>query len=205
MVALKNLLNVVAALFALCLVTACAHQTFPPAPTHASGSADADYLLGPGDLLNVVVWHNPEFSGPVPVRPDGKVSAPLVEDLQASGKTPTQLARDIEKSLARYLKEPVVTVIVQNFAGPYAQQVRVLGQVSKPQALAYRQSMTLLDVLIAVGGLTDFADGNRATIVRASGNEQLSVRLEDLVRRGDISANVDIRPGDVLFIPESWF
>lgn len=142
----------------------------------------------------------------VPVRPDGKMTTPLVEDLPASGKTPTQLARDVEKALSKYIQEPVVTVIVNGFVGPYSEQIRVIGQATKPQALPYRENMTLLDVLIMVGGITEFADGNKASILRiAGGNQQFNVRLSDLVKDGDISANVRMRPGDVLIIPESWF
>ena len=143
----------------------------------------------------------------VPVRPDGKITTPLVEDLPASGKTASQLARDIEKALAKYIQEPIVTVIVTEFVGPYSEQVRVIGEAAKPQALPYRENMTVMDVMIAVGGITDFADGNRASVIRNSegSQEQFSVRLEDLLRDGDISANVFMRPGDVLVIPESYF
>ena len=141
---------------------------------------------------------------PVPiVGRDGEITVPLVEDLPALGKTSTQLARDIEKRLAKYIRDPVVTVIVTNFVGPYNQQIRVVGEATKPQTLPYRQKMTLLDVMIAVGGLTDFADGNDASILRDG--KQYSVRLTDLIRRGDASANVEMKPGDVLIIPQSWF
>jgi polysaccharide export outer membrane protein len=172
----------------------------------ASG-IDTPYLIGPGDTVNIVVWRNPELSMVIPVRPDGKITTPLVEDLQASGKTATQIAREIEQVLARYIQSPVVTVIVINFAGPYSRQVRVIGEATKPQALAYREKMTLLDVMIAAGGITDFADGNRASILRTEGGktQQFGVRLRDLVRRGDLSANVAMRPGDVLIIPQSFF
>jgi polysaccharide export outer membrane protein len=142
----------------------------------------------------------------VPVRPDGKVSVPLVEDLSAIGKSPTQLARDVEKAMSRFIRDPVVTILVTQFNGPYGEQVRVVGEAARPQALPYRQRMTLLDVMIAVGGLTDFADGNNASVLRTSeGGRQYRVRLKDLVRRGDVSANVEIRPGDVVIIPQSWF
>lgn len=143
----------------------------------------------------------------IPVRPDGKITTPLVEDLQASGKTTTQIAREIEQVLTRYIQSPVVTVIVTNFSGPYDQQVRVIGEATKPQALPYRESMTLLDVMIAVGGITDFAAGNRASILRTEGGkkQQFRVRLTDLIRGGDLSANVEMRPGDVLVIPQSFF
>jgi polysaccharide biosynthesis/export protein len=196
------------ALGSLLLLGACATTNdLPAAPARAHSAAQVEYLVGPGDTLNIVIWRNPEVSTTVPVRPDGKFSTPLVEDIQASGKTPTQLARDIEKALAKYIQDPVATVIVTGFSGPLSQQVRVVGQATRPQALPYRDRMTLLDVMITVGGITDFAAGNKATLVRSSGGKiaQYSLRLEDLVRAGDITANVEMRPGDVLIIPESWF
>jgi polysaccharide export outer membrane protein len=192
--------------FGLVLMLAGCSASYPPLPQ--SGQAvDPPYLVGPGDTLNVVVWRSPELSISVPVPPDGKITTPLVEDLQASGKTTTQIAREIERVLIRYVQSPVVTVMVTNFAGPYSQQVRVIGEVTKAQALAYREKMTLLDVMIAVGGLTDFAAGNRASIRRSEGgkSQQFGVRLHDLMRGGDLSANVEIRPGDVLVIPQSYF
>lgn len=177
----------------------------PPAPRVAA-SPDYNYVIGPGDAVNVVVWRNPDLTTSVPVRPDGRITVPLVEDLQAMGKNPTTLARDIEKALSRYIRDPVVTVVVTNFVGPYSEQIRVVGEATRPQALPYRQNMTMLDVMIAVGGITDFADGNRATLLRpAEGGKLYAVRLKDLLRRGDIGANVDVKPGDVLVIPQSWF
>ena len=178
-----------------------------PPIEEAKPRVETPYLIGPGDTLNVVVWRNPELSVTVPVRPDGKITTPLVEDLQASGKTPNQIARDIEKVLSRYVQDPVVTVMITTFAGPYSQQIRVIGEAAKPQALAYRENMTLLDVMIAVGGITDFAAGNRASILRTEGGKsfQFGVLLNDLIRRGDLSANVEMRPGDVLIIPQSYF
>ncbi|RTL57994.1 MAG: sugar ABC transporter substrate-binding protein [Rhodocyclaceae bacterium] len=185
------------------LLSGCA--TYPPAPA-AAASSDYNYLIGPGDTLNIVVWRSPELSMTVPVRPDGKITAPLVEDLSAMGKTATTLARDIEKALTQYIRDPVVTVVVTNFVGPYSEQIRVVGEAAKPQVLPYKQKMTLLDVMIAVGGVTDFANGNGASILRASeGNKQYGVRINDLIKRGDYSANVEMRPGDVLIIPQSWF
>jgi polysaccharide export outer membrane protein len=177
----------------------------PPAPKEAATS-DYDYVIGPLDVLNIIVWRNQELSLTVPVRPDGKVTTPLVDDLPALGKTPTALARELEKALGKYIRDPVVTVVVTTFAGPASEQIRVIGEAAKPQILAFRKNMTVLDVMIAVGGLTDFADGNAATISRVSeGGKSYSVRLKDLVKRGDISANVDMRPGDILIIPQSWF
>ncbi len=180
-------------------------SSFPPAPVIAA-SPDYRYLIGPGDNVNILVWRNPELSMTVPVRPDGLIAGPLIEDMPAMGKTPTALARDMEKALGTFIRDPVVTVIVTQFKGTYSEQIRVVGEAAKPQALPYSQNMTLLDVMIAVGGLTDFADGNGATLLRAAeGNAQYSVRLNDLIRRGDVSANVDVKPGDVLIIPQSWF
>jgi polysaccharide export outer membrane protein len=171
-----------------------------------AASPDYKYLIGPGDTLNIVVWRNPELSTTVPVRPDGKIAAPLVEDLVAIGKDSATLARDIEKALSKVIRDPVVTVIVTSFTGPYSEQIRVIGEAARPQVLPYRQKMTLLDVMIAVGGVTDFADGNGASIWRtADGNKQYRVRIKDLVKRGDVSANVEMRPGDVVIIPQSWF
>jgi polysaccharide export outer membrane protein len=166
-----------------------------------------DYLIGPGDNVNITVWRNPEVSQTVPVRPDGKITTPLVEDLPASGRTATDLARDIEVALSKFIQQPVVTVIVTDFVGPYTEQIRVIGQAAKPQALPYREDMSLMDVLIAVGGITEFASGNKATIVRKiDGRQQkFGVRLDDLIKEGDISANTPMRPGDVLIIPESFF
>lgn len=177
--------------------------------TGAPESAEVkhEYLIGPGDTISINVWRNPEVSQVVPVRPDGKISTPLVEDLVASGKSTTQLARDIEQVLGKFLQQPVVTVIVTGFVGPYSEQVRVIGQAAKPQALPYRQGMSVMDVMIAVGGLAEFAAGNRASIVRTvEGKQQkIVVRLDDLIKKGDISANTPMRPGDVLVIPESFF
>ncbi len=187
-------------------LAACASAPTGSLPAAGSETADYSYVIGAGDNLNIIVWRNPELSMSVPVRPDGKVSAPLVEELVAQGKTPTQLARDVEKKLSTYVRDPIVTVIVTGFVGPYSEQIRVVGEAAKPQFLPYKQKMSLLDVMIAVGGLTDFADGNRATILRGSeGNKPYTVRLKDLIRRGDVSANVDMRPGDILIIPQSFF
>ncbi len=192
------------ALCAVVLALAGCATPYPPAPREIT-SADYDYIIGPLDTLNIIVWRNPELSLSVPVRPDGKVTGPLVEDVQAAGKTSTQLARELERSLGKFIRDPVVSVIVTQFVGPATEQIRVIGEATKPQVIAYRKSMSVLDVMIQVGGLTDFADGNAATIYRASEGRSYSVRLRDLVKRGDISANVDMRPGDVLIIPQSWF
>jgi polysaccharide export outer membrane protein len=179
---------------------------YPPAPAQAGVSDDYSYRIGPLDTVNVIVWRNPELSMTVPVRPDGKISTPLIDDVPVLGKTPSELERELEKALTKFIRDPVVTIVVTQFVGPANEQVRVTGEATKPQILPYRKGMTLLDVMIAVGGLTDFADGNAATIYRpGDGGKQYSVRLRDLVRRGDISANVEMRPGDILIIPQSWF
>ncbi len=190
----------------LMLAAGCSmNPAHPPAP-RVTPSADYDYKIGPLDTVNIIVWRNPELSMTVPVRPDGKISTPLVEDLSALDKTPAQLSRDIEKALAKYIRDPVVTVVVTTFVGPTNEQIRVIGEATKPQVLPFRRKMTLLDVMIAVGGLTDFADGNGASIFRVSeGGKLYSVRLRDLVKRGDITANVDMSPGDILIIPQGYF
>jgi len=196
----------ITALAALALTMQACGSVYPPL-ADSQGATEAPYLVGPGDTLNILVWRNPELSVTVPVRPDGMITTPLVEDLPASGKTTTQLAREIETGLAKYIQSPVVSVIVTSFGGPYSQQVRVIGEAAKPQALPYRVNMTLLDVMIAVGGITDFADGNKASILRTEGgkSQQFAVRLTSLVKGGDLSANVKMRPGDVLIIPQSFF
>jgi polysaccharide export outer membrane protein len=198
-------LRLLIAAAAAVVLGACSTNQYPPAPT-AAATPDWKYVIGPLDVVNVVVWRNPELSATVPVRPDGRISTPLVEDVPALGKNPAELARDLEKALSKYIRDPVVTVIVNNFNGPTNEQIRIIGEASKPQAVPYRQNMTVLDVMIVVGGLTDFADGNKAVLVRGSEQgKQYRIRLSDLVRRGDISANVDMRPGDILIIPQSWF
>lgn len=173
----------------------------------ASDATTPDYIIGPGDSVNVFVWGNPDLSATVPVRPDGKITTPLVEDVQASGKTPTELAREMENRLGTYIKSPVVTVIVTSFVGRFSEQVRVVGQAAQPQSLPYRENLSLLDVMISVGGLTEFASGNNASLVRTEDGKQRQYRLriDDLLNDGDISANVALRPGDIVIIPEAWF
>jgi polysaccharide export outer membrane protein len=192
-------------LLAAALLAGCSTPQYPPAPATAAAS-DYVYHVGPLDTVNVIVWRNPELSMSVPVRPDGQITTPLVDDLPALGKTPSELERDIEKALSKFIRDPVVTVVVSKFVGPINEQVRVIGEATKPQVLPYSTKMTVLDVMIAVGGLTDFADGNGARIFRvADGGKLYSVRLKDLVKRGDITANVEMMPGDILIIPQSWF
>jgi polysaccharide export outer membrane protein len=167
-----------------------------------------EYHVGPGDRLDIFVWRNPDISvHGVPVRPDGRVSIPLVEDLQVSGKMPTEIAREIEGILSRYIKDPFVTVTVVDFVGQYSEQIRVVGAAANPRALPYRDNMTVLDVLISVGGLTEFAAGNKAALIRTEEGDQRTIRLrlKDLLEDGDIGANMAVRPGDVLLIPESAF
>ena len=178
----------------------------PPAPP-ASSLPSAEYRIGPGDNLNIFVWRNPELTVTVPVRPDGRVSIPLVEDVVAIGKTPTSLAREYEKRLAKYIREPLVTVIVEGFVGPIPDQVRVIGEAAKPSSLPYRADMTVLDAMIAVGGLTRYAAGNDSVIVRTVNGAQstYAVHLSDLIRDGDISSNVALQPGDILIIRQRLF
>lgn len=186
-------------------LAACSSPQYPAAPAQ-SGVSDYSYIIGPGDSLNIVVWRNPELSTSTPVRPDGKIAAPLVDELYVQGKSSVEVAREVEKVLSKYVRDPVVTVMVNGFVGPFSEQIRVVGEAARPQFLPFRQKMTLLDVMITVGGLTDFADGNGATLMRtAEGNKIYSVRLKDLIKRGDMSANVEVRPGDILIIPQSLF
>jgi polysaccharide export outer membrane protein len=191
------------------VVAGCAgYEDLPSASLlEAAKAQQSMYRIGPLDNLNIFVWRNPDLSISVPVRPDGRISVPLIEDLEVTGKTPTQAARDIEKQLGVFIQDPIVTVIVTGFVGPFQDQVRVIGEATRPQALPYRDAMSLLDVMIIVGGVTDFAAGNRATITRVVNGEQrqFRVRIDDLIRDGDITANVKILPGDVLVIPEAWF
>ncbi|HEX3500346.1 MAG TPA: XrtA/PEP-CTERM system exopolysaccharide export protein [Stellaceae bacterium] len=207
----RTCLGAIAALFAGALVlTACGsdykeyEEANAVSPVNTPGP---DYLIGPGDNLQIFVWRNPELTSTVPVRPDGRISVPLVEDMPAVGKTPTMLARDVEQVLKQYVQEPIVNVIVTGFVGPFGQQIRVVGEAAKPQAISFRANMSLLDVMIDVGGLTRFAAGNRAVIVRkVDGKDQEQrVRLDDLIKDGDVSANVRMLPGDILIIPQSYF
>jgi polysaccharide export outer membrane protein len=187
------------------LLAACSSSSLPPAPAKAA-QPTYNYQIGAGDTLAVSVWRHPELSTTVPVRPDGKVTTPLIEDITAIGRTPADLSREIEQRLAKFVREPSVTIAVTNFVGNTSEQVRVVGQAAKPAALNYKQGMTLLDVMILVGGITDNAAGNRAILIRQSeSNKQYSVRLRDLLKGGDVSANVEVLPGDVIMIPESYF
>ena len=207
-----------AAIAALLTTIGCALAEAPvPAPAVAPGNTPVipakpaagvsnDYVIGPGDMLQIFVWRNPELTSSVPVRPDGKISTPLVEDMVAVGKSPSMLARDIEKVLADYVRSPQVNVIVTSPVSMFS-QVKVIGQVTKPQALPYREGMTVLDAILATGGLAQFAAGNRARIVRTENGKQVEIKLklESLVNKGDMSQNKPLKPGDVLLVPESRF
>ncbi|MFN2287524.1 MAG: XrtA/PEP-CTERM system exopolysaccharide export protein [Chromatocurvus sp.] len=189
------------------LLVACGgNPTSVPFDERASGP-DYNYVIGPGDTMEIFVWGNEELSTSGIVRPDGKFTTRLVEDLPASGKTSTELARDIEKAYSEYVRQPVVSVIVNGFVGVPEQQVRVVGEAMTPSSVPYRQHMTLLDLMIAVGGMTEFAAGNKSVLVRGFGGEQRSfgLRLDDLLKDGDISANMAMMPGDIVIISESWF
>lgn len=207
-------------LLGLCVLPACAGG--PPLASEATlsnqnnagdettyriGPGDTLYRIGPGDTLRIFVWRNPEISTVVQVRPDGMISTPLVEDMVAVDKTPTQLARDMEEVLETYIKSPSVNVIVSGFVGTPADQIRVVGQAANPQAIPYRDGMTILDLIIAVGGLGEFAAGNRAILIRKIDGESVEfrVRLGDLINKGDIEQNIEIQPGDILIIPEAYF
>jgi polysaccharide export outer membrane protein len=174
-----------------------------------SGSAEGvdQYLIGPGDSLSVFVWRNPELSTSVKVRPDGEISIPLVEDVTAVGRTPTELARDLESRLKKFVRDPIVTIMPSSFEGDYVQQVRVIGQAQTPRAVPYRAKMTLLDLMIEVGGLTKYAAGNDAVLIRIVKGQQHTypVKLDNLITYGDIRYNFPMQPGDTLIIPESLF
>ena len=207
-----NSLKVAIVLLLAQLISACStnNNLLPTATLHPSNTADIStykYLIGAGDELNIFVWRNPEVSGSFVVRPDGMITTSLVEDIQVSGKTPTELARSIEEILSTYLRDPIVTVTVNNFVGPFSEQIRVIGEASEPRAINYTQHMTLLDVMIEVGGLTEFADGNGAVLVRIEDGqqEQYNIMIDQLLKNGEISANVDMLPGDIIIIPEAWF
>jgi polysaccharide export outer membrane protein len=212
---IRSMCSMVAMLVALLLMGPAIGQQAGAVDAAAQQGADAplpsavdpkSYIVGPGDVVQIFVWRNPELSVQLPVRPDGKISTPLVEDMVAVGKTPTQLARDIEGVLAQFIRSPSVNVIVSNPASAFS-QVKVVGQVVKPQGLAYRQGLTVMDAVLAVGGLTSFAAGNRAKIVRQvdGKGQEIRIRLDDLVNKGDMRQNKELQPGDVLVVPQSAF
>jgi polysaccharide export outer membrane protein len=194
-------------LFAAAFLLISGVATGQPTRQAPSGeTAASDYLIGPGDTLQVFVWRQPDLSVTVPVRPDGRISTPLVEDLVAVGKTPTQLAREIEKVLSEFVREPEVNVIVQGFVGTFATQIRVLGEVLQPKNVPYRERMTLMDVITEVGGLTKFAAGNRARLVRTVNGKPQETRLRlDKLMKGAIELNIPMQPGDVVVVPAAVF
>lgn len=196
-------LAIVAGLIGL---SGCASNSgYAPAPSSVP-SVEHRYKVGPLDVLAITVWRNPELSTTVTVRPDGRISMPLIDDVMAAGKNPSEVARELEKGLAKLLRDPSVTVIVSGFQGVYSEQIRIVGEAARPQAVPFRQEMTVLDVMIQAGGLTDYADGNAAVLVRGSEKgKQYSLRLKDLLKRGDISANAPVLPGDIIIVPQSWF
>jgi len=207
---LTDSLKVILVLLASSVFSGCSSNSLPTATVQPSNTTDVNsyrYLIGAGDVLNIFVWRNPEVSGSFVVRPDGMITTSLVEDIKVSGKTPTELARSIEEILATYLRDPIVTVTVASFVGPFSEQIRVIGEATEPQAINYTQHMTLLDVMIQVGGLTEFADGNDAVLIRVENGKQkeYEIFIDELLRDGEIKANVDMLPGDIIIIPEAWF
>jgi polysaccharide export outer membrane protein len=203
-------LKVIVVLLLAQIISACSTNQLPTATLHSSNTDDINsykYLIGAGDVLNIFVWRNPEVSGSFVVRPDGMITTSLVEDIKVSGKTPTELARSIEDILGTYLRDPIVTVTVNSFVGPFSEQIRVIGEAAQPQAINYTQHMTLLDVMIQVGGLTEFANGDGAVLVRIEGGkqQQYDIMIDGLLKDGDINANIDMLPGDIIIIPEAWF
>ena len=196
-----------------CLLAACATTDYPelePSSTSIDQQAVGDgyeYVIGPGDTLDIFVWGYPDLSVSLPVRPDGRITTRLVEDMQAAGKTPTSLARDIEGQYESYVKKPIVTITVSEFIGTTSQQVRVVGGGLEPRTVPYAKNMTLLDLMITIGGIGEFSEGNRAVLIRKIDDKdtQFRARIDDLLNKGDISANVTLYPGDILMIPESWF
>lgn len=205
----RNLLVLFAVIFSATTLaqSAAAPPSVAPAPVTAPAAiSDNEYVIGPGDTLQVFIWRNPELSTTVPVRPDGKISTPLVEDMIAVGKTPSQLARDIEHVLGEFIRSPQVNIIVTQAMSTYS-QVKVIGQVAKPQSLAFREGMTVLDAVLQVGGLGQFAAGNRAKIVRTENGKQkeISIKLDNLLNAGDMKQNQALKPGDVLVVPQTLF
>jgi polysaccharide biosynthesis/export protein len=192
------------------LFAACSSNILPMATIQSSTTKDINsykYLIGAGDVLNIFVWRHPEVSGSFVVRPDGMITTSLVEDIKVTGKTPTELASSIEETLSTYLRDPIVTVIIERFVGPFSEQIRVIGEAAQPQAISYTQQMTLLDVMIKVGGLTEFADGDDAVLIRIENGKQIQydIMINELLKEGEITANIDMLPGDIIIIPEAWF
>ena len=195
-------LSIVFAAASALLLSACASNNFPPAPSTVAAS-NYHYIIGPGDTLHITVWQNPDLSSTVQVRPDGRISSPLVSGMLAAGLTADQLAADISKDIAKYVRDPVVTVVVSDFHGALSQQVSIVGAAAKPQSIPYRDKMTLLDAMITAGGLSPYANGNAAVLIRDG--KSYSVRLDGLLRQGNMADNVPLLPGDTIVIPQGWF
>ena len=209
---LKKLdLKLLCLIMVLSLTWGCSSKNvLPNATLHPSFTTDINdykYLIGPGDSVNIFVWRNPELSGSFSVRPDGMITTRLIEDIEVTGRTPTQLARELEEKLSVYINNPRVSVTIGGYVGPFSEQVRVIGEATSPQAVNYKENMTLLDLMIAVGGITEFADGNNTQLIRIEDGEQKVYRvyIDDLIRDGNIDRNVDMLPGDILIVPEAWF
>lgn len=205
-----SLIVAMPAILATSFQAAAKTERLPPSPVVlAEEGPGPDYIIGPLDQLRLFVWRNPELSTSVTVRPDGRITVPLIEDLAATGQTSSQLAKTIESKLSVYIQNPIVSVIVGSFGGPFAQQIRIVGAATRPAALSYRSNMTLLDAIIAVGGLTEFAAGNKARLVRidkeTGKQREYRLKISSLIKDGKISANVKLEPGDVIIIPESFF
>lgn len=195
------------AVMAIFTIAGCSDTSDAPLYAEKGPDLTTDYVIGPGDQLQIFVWRNQELGATVRVRPDGRITIPLIEDLPVAGKTPTQAAREMEEKLSNFVKDPIVTVIMADFAGPVERQIRVVGEAAKPLSLPYRQGITVMDVMIQAGGLTQFAAGNRASLLRRVDGKIVSyrLRLDDLMKDGDVSANAELAPGDVMMIPQSWF
>jgi len=204
-------LKLLATLLLSVLLWGCSSNAkLPEATVHPSLTSDINdyrYLIGPGDAVNIFVWRNPELSGKFSVRPDGMITTRLIEDIEVTGRTPTQLARELEEKLSVYINNPRVSVTIGGYVGPFSEQVRVIGEATNPRAVNYKENMTLLDLMIAVGGITELADGNSTQLIRTVDGKQKAYRIyiDDLIRDGDISKNVDILPGDIIIVPEAWF
>ena len=205
-ITIRNPARFMACIAAAILLSACASSgnQVPAAGCTAPATADSKYVIGPGDTLNIIVWRNEELSASIPVRPDGRISTPLIDDMVAAGKSPSNLAMDMEAVLSEYLRSPEVSVIVADQGA--ANQIQVIGQIVSPQTLSYRDGLRILDLIVAVGGVTDFAAGNRTNLVRQleSGQIECRIRVDDLLK-GDLTENVRVFPGDVLVIPETRF
>jgi polysaccharide export outer membrane protein len=204
--ALKQCIAMALAGFAFLLAGCSSDLPAPPSDATLDAADAGPYVIGPLDNLEVFVWRSPELSSTIAVRPDGRISLPLVDDMEAAGKTASALARDIERALETYVQDPLVTVMIREFGGPLDRRIRVVGEARKPVAIPYRANMTVLDVMIEVGGLTEFAAGDRAVLIRRKDGEQTSyrLRLNSLLREGDVSANAPVLPGDVILIPETF-